>query len=180
MVPLAQVGRHHGVPVTSLRLGWRAGHPPPPPVAMPGWQRTAAAMAHKLMYALLFLIPLSGWLYSSATGVQVSYLGLVTLPDLVAKDKALASLLKGVHVGANCCWRRGLCPCGCCAVAPLGRSRRNAGADAAVHQAKGLDHAPKALLLLSLGMLLVATEPAVAQGVLVDKSEIRFTTKSNT
>jgi polyisoprenoid-binding protein YceI len=36
---------------------------------------------------------------------------------------------------------------------------------------------PKTLLLLSLGMLLVATEPAVAQGVLVDKSEIRFTTK---
>jgi cytochrome b561 len=87
--------------VTSLRLGWRAGHSPPPPVAMPGWQRTAAAMAHKLMYALLFLIPLSGWLYSSATGVQVNYLGLVALPDLVSKDKALASLLKGFHVGAN-------------------------------------------------------------------------------
>lgn len=44
---------------------------------------------------------LSGWLYSSATGVSVVYLGLVPLPDLVPKDKALAALLKGVHVGLN-------------------------------------------------------------------------------
>ena len=41
------------------------------------------------------------WLYSSATGVQVVYLGLIPLPDLVPKDKALASVLKAVHVALN-------------------------------------------------------------------------------
>jgi len=87
--------------VTSARLAWHASHPAPPPVAMPEWQRTVASVAHKLLYVLLLAIPVSGWLYSSATGVQVVYLGLVPLPDLVPKDKALAGLLKGVHVGGN-------------------------------------------------------------------------------
>jgi cytochrome b561 len=43
----------------------------------------------------------SGWLYSSATGVQVVYLGLVALPNLVAKDNALAGVLKSVHFALN-------------------------------------------------------------------------------
>src|SRR4030095_9950257 len=68
---------------------------------MPEWQRTRASMSHKLLVALLLLIPVSGWLYSSATGVQVVYLGLVPLPHLVPKDKMLARLLLGVHVGGN-------------------------------------------------------------------------------
>jgi cytochrome b561 len=87
--------------VTSIRLGWRVFHPAPKPVPMPEWQRVAASVSHKLLYALLLLIPISGWLYSSATGVQVVYLGIVPLPNLVPKDKMLADLLLGVHIGGN-------------------------------------------------------------------------------
>jgi cytochrome b561 len=87
--------------LTCLRLAWRSAHPPPPPVPMPGWQRQAAALSQALLYTLLLAIPVSGWLYSSATGVQVVYLGLVPLPDLVPHDKALAGVLKGVHVTLN-------------------------------------------------------------------------------
>jgi cytochrome b561 len=81
-----------------LRLAWRWGHPPPPPVAMPAWQQTAASAVHAALYALLVLVPVSGWIYSSATGIQVVYLGLVPLPDLVAKDRALAGVLRVVHL----------------------------------------------------------------------------------
>ena len=87
--------------LTCLRLGWRWLNPAPAPVAMPGWQRRAAAWSHVLLYILLLMIPISGWLYSSSTGVQVVYLGLVPLPDLVANDKALAHILQGVHIGLN-------------------------------------------------------------------------------
>ena len=52
-------------------------------------------------HALLVAIPLSGWLYSSATGVQVVYVGLLPLPDLVPKDKAMADLLRGVLLTLN-------------------------------------------------------------------------------
>jgi cytochrome b561 len=87
--------------LTWARLGWRWRHAPPPLVAMAAWQVTAARVSHALLYVLLVAIPLSGWLYSSATGVQVVYLDLVPLPDLLPKDKALAAVLKTVHVGLN-------------------------------------------------------------------------------
>ena len=87
--------------LTSARLGWRAVRPPPPPVAMPEWQRRAAAVSHLLLYILLLVTPISGWLYSSATGVQVVYLGVLPLPDLVPKDKALAGTLRATHVALN-------------------------------------------------------------------------------
>ena len=87
--------------VTCLRLAWRKGHRPPPLVPMPDWQRRAADTSHLLLYTLLTLIPISGWLYSSSTGVQVVYLGLFPLPDLVPKDRTLATVLKWTHYGLN-------------------------------------------------------------------------------
>jgi len=87
--------------LAAARLVWRFGHPPPPPVPMPDWQRHAAAAAYGLMYALMLAVPVSGWIYSSSTGVSVVYLGQIPLPDLVGKDKALAEALKAVHAGLN-------------------------------------------------------------------------------
>jgi cytochrome b561 len=68
---------------------------------MPAWQVRAARGTHALLYALMLAIPVSGWLYSSATGVSVVYLGLAPLPNLVAKDKELASVLLAVHQALN-------------------------------------------------------------------------------
>jgi cytochrome b561 len=87
--------------LTSLRLAWRAWRPHPAPVPMPPWQQRAARVSHASLYALMLLIPLSGWLYSSATGVQVLYLGLVPLPNLLPKDRTLAAVLRVVHVSLN-------------------------------------------------------------------------------
>ena len=85
-----------------LRLLWRLGHPAPAlPGTMPAWQRTGAHLSHLLIYVLMVAIPLSGWLYSSATGISVVYFNLIPLPDLLAKDKALASQLKEVHETLN-------------------------------------------------------------------------------
>ena len=94
-----------GVTIFSLvviRLLWRASHATPPlPDSMAAWQRKAAAASHGLLYLLIFIIPLSGWIYSSASGVPVVYLGLVQLPDLIGADKALAKTLKLVHQTLN-------------------------------------------------------------------------------
>jgi cytochrome b561 len=87
--------------LTLSRLAWRWTHPAPPMELMPPWQQRTAVVTHALLYALLVVIPLSGWLYSSATGVQVVYLGLVPLPDLVPKDKATADVLRSAHVSLN-------------------------------------------------------------------------------
>jgi len=87
--------------VVCMRLAWRLYRRPPPHVAMPDWQRRAAYGSHLLMYVLLTLIPISGWLYSSSTGIEVVYLGLLPLPDLVPKDRTLASVLKWTHYALN-------------------------------------------------------------------------------
>jgi cytochrome b561 len=84
-----------------VRLALRTVRPPPPAVTMPDWQRRAATAVHVLLYALLLAVPVSGWIYSSSTGVQVIYLGAIPLPDLVPKDRALAGVLKAVHVSLN-------------------------------------------------------------------------------
>jgi cytochrome b561 len=84
------------------RLAWRIYRPAPPlPESMPAWQRRAASTVHAALYVLLIVIPLTGWLFSSAAGVPTVWLGIVQLPDLLQKDKALADALRLVHVSLN-------------------------------------------------------------------------------
>lgn len=84
------------------RLLWRLGHPPPAlPADMPRWQQQLAQWNHFLLYALLLAIPLSGYLYSSATGISVKYLNFIPLPDLVDKNRELAKTLKTLHLTLN-------------------------------------------------------------------------------
>lgn len=83
--------------LSGVRLAWRLFHPAPPLPDMPAWQARAAHASHHLFYALFFLAPLSGWLFSSAAGFQTVYLGLVPIPDLLPKDRELAAVLKIVH-----------------------------------------------------------------------------------
>jgi cytochrome b561 len=85
-----------------LRLAWRLLSPPPGlPAAMPGWQRKAAERTHYLLYFLMFAVPLSGWLMSSAKGFQTVWFGVLPLPDLLPKSKDLGEQLELVHKGLN-------------------------------------------------------------------------------
>ena len=85
----------------AARLAWRVTHPAPAMLAMPRWQQVAAHGTHHLLYLLLFAIPLSGWLMSSAKGFQTVWFGVLPLPDLVGKNKELGDLLKEVHEMLN-------------------------------------------------------------------------------
>lgn len=81
-----------------LRLAWRFSHRAPElPAAMPAWQRKVAEATHVLLYLLMFAVPLSGWLMSSAKGFQTVWFGVLPLPDLLGKNKELGDLLQEVH-----------------------------------------------------------------------------------
>jgi cytochrome b561 len=84
--------------LSALRLLWRLFNPPPAlPTGMASWQIWASKLTHAAMYLLFFSIPIVGWLYSSATGISVSLYGWFQLPDLVARNEALAGILKPTH-----------------------------------------------------------------------------------
>lgn len=84
------------------RLAWRVTHRPPAlPGTMPARMHLLAHAAHWVLYALMLAIPVSGWLMSSAQGFQVVWFGIMPLPDLVARDKALGTLLQDIHVTLN-------------------------------------------------------------------------------
>lgn len=82
-----------------VRLGVRWVQPPPPGEPMPRWQTRLVQAAHVLLYLLLALVPLSGWLYSSAAGFTTVWFGVWPLPDLVPKDAALKVLFRSLHGG---------------------------------------------------------------------------------
>lgn len=87
--------------LVTVRLANRLLFPPPPPEPAPRWQQRAAAAVHLALYGLMFAIPFSGWLVSSAAGIPVIYLNVWELPQLLPKDLAWADQLKQVHKALN-------------------------------------------------------------------------------
>lgn len=85
-----------------FRIAWRVTHQPPAlPSSMPRLMQIAAHAGHHMLYMLMFLIPLSGWLMSSAKGFQTVWFGILPIPDLIEKNKLLGDLLQTVHVSLN-------------------------------------------------------------------------------
>ena len=93
------------------RLAWRLTHKPPPlPAHMAAWEKSIARATHWVFYALMIMIPLTGWVYVS-TGWSLAYdralpvptvwFGLFTVPhipglaeatDEIRREKAAAAL----------------------------------------------------------------------------------------
>jgi len=85
-----------------IRVYWRSTHRPPVlPDTMLRWEKIAAESVHHLLYILIFIVPVTGWLMSSAKGFQTVWFGVLPLPDLVGKNKELGDLLHEVHEMLN-------------------------------------------------------------------------------
>lgn len=72
------------------------GAPAPEP-SLARWQRAVSSATHGLLYVLLLLMPIVGWLANSAYGAATPFFGLFELPNLLPKDRALADKLFAVH-----------------------------------------------------------------------------------
>jgi cytochrome b561 len=84
----------------TLRLLWRAFDPRPvEPPSVPRWQALAARAGHALLYALIFLVPLSGWWFDSVTALRPLYwFGLIQIPPLGGPDPSIPDLK---HIAAE-------------------------------------------------------------------------------
>jgi cytochrome b561 len=99
---LVLIARHKSFGLTVLvlaiiRLCWKLANPRVAPPSAPRYRQLLAQSSHGLMYALLFALPLSGWLMSSAANVPVSYFGLITLPELVTPKESWVKPLETLH-----------------------------------------------------------------------------------
>lgn len=82
----------------ATRLSWRITQILPRLVEnMPDWQKVTARFVHLSFYGLLFALPMTGYLMSSAAGIPVSFFGLFMLPDFVHRDENLFQRYVIIH-----------------------------------------------------------------------------------
>jgi cytochrome b561 len=72
-----------------VRLIWHRISPPPAPQGTPGdWTTRLARTAHRVFYLLLLAIPLSGWVASSASGLDVMLFDRWVIPPIAPVSEA--------------------------------------------------------------------------------------------
>jgi cytochrome b561 len=81
-----------------LRLAWRWTHLVPPlPETLPRWQHTVARATHWSLYALLFVMPVSGLIDAAAFTEPVYYFFLFKLPTVIAHHEPVGHAAFAVH-----------------------------------------------------------------------------------
>src|SRR6202048_4482842 len=100
---IAKFAQHKSVGITILglavvRLLWRWANPTPAlPTTLKPYERVLAGVTHFGLYLLLFAMPLTGWMMTSARGFPASWFGFFQLPDFVPKNDALYNAMKETH-----------------------------------------------------------------------------------
>lgn len=85
-----------------LRILYRAANPPPPlPPSVPAWQADIAHATHVLMYALLLVMAVSGYVRVVAGGFPLEGLDALGVPRLVPRDDGVAAVAKAVHASTR-------------------------------------------------------------------------------
>ena len=103
LAKLKTLGYHKSFGMTILmlaviRLVWRLSNPVPDLTAETRpWERVLAQISHVLLYALIFAMPITGWLMSSAKTYSVSWFNLFAFPNLVGKNEHIYELTHGLH-----------------------------------------------------------------------------------
>ncbi|MBF0369703.1 MAG: cytochrome b [Magnetococcales bacterium] len=68
-----------------VRLAWRLKHPPPPPNPNHApWEHFVAGATHLALYGLMLVLPITGFLISTAKGHPVEVFGLFEIPAITS------------------------------------------------------------------------------------------------
>ena len=82
--------------LTISRLLWRISGTVPTATGT-AVQQTLAKVVHGVLYALILLLPLSGWIISSAANIPINLFWLVELPAIAGPNEALKEFAEAVH-----------------------------------------------------------------------------------
>lgn len=70
---------------------------PAPAAGLARWQRAVSSATHGLLYVLLILQAIGGWLANSAFGAPTPFFGLFEFPDLMEKDEPFSKQVFAAH-----------------------------------------------------------------------------------
>jgi cytochrome b561 len=99
---VAIITLHKSIATTTLfliiaRVLWRLTHRPPELLGMSPMMAKAAHAGHALLYALMIIVPFSGWANSSSAGYTIPVAGLFYIPRLMEKTPTLTPYLSEFH-----------------------------------------------------------------------------------
>jgi cytochrome b561 len=81
-----------------LRLVWiRISPAPALPAAFAPKERMVVKLLQSLLYLMMIVVPLSGYLMSNAGGHPINFFGLGELPALVGESKSLGGIAHEMH-----------------------------------------------------------------------------------
>jgi len=81
------------------RVAWHRLSPPPPPLTegIAPWQHGLARIIHVLLYLLMAAVPLTGWIGSSATGIDTVFFGRWIVPPIAPVSERLEEIFMALH-----------------------------------------------------------------------------------
>jgi len=79
------------------RLVWRLGNPVAPARSLTPLEGQLSELTHWALYAIMVIIPLTGYLFSSAEGQHLDFFGLFTAASPMATDRAVSKPLEFLH-----------------------------------------------------------------------------------
>jgi len=86
------------IPIIACRLIYRLTHRPLPlPVEIPAFQRLAAEGLHWVLYGLLMIQPILGWITSSSFRAPILVFWLFELPPIWPEDRAFSEWIGDIH-----------------------------------------------------------------------------------
>ena len=82
-----------------MRVVWLLANPNLPlPAVFNGKERLLVESLKKLLYLMMFLMPISGYLMANAGGHPIMFFGLFELPALIGENKAVGGVIKVLHM----------------------------------------------------------------------------------
>jgi cytochrome b561 len=84
-----------------LRFAWRMTHPVAPENSLPVWQRVTSELVHWMLYAMVLLTTLTGWLLASFRGWSISFFYLLPFPVLSPENPEAGKFIDGLHQAAE-------------------------------------------------------------------------------
>lgn len=84
--------------VMAFRVLWRLITPPP--ASLPGhqaWEKVSARLAHGILYILIFVVMVSGYLIPTVDGSGIDVFNWFTVPSITGPRKELEEIVGKVH-----------------------------------------------------------------------------------